>query len=54
MLLQTSEDVSSVVPVGNTDLLDTVLLATTCLTAAATLLLLTTLSRTPPSLRPVY
>ncbi|KAK3875516.1 hypothetical protein Pcinc_019614 [Petrolisthes cinctipes] len=50
----TSEDVSGVVPVGNTDLLDTVLLATTCLTAAATLLLLTTLSRTPSSIRPIY
>lgn len=41
----TSEAVMGVVPVGNTDLLDTVLLTTTCVTAGATLLILAALRR---------
>lgn len=46
----TSEGVVATVPVGNTDLLDTVLLTTTCLTAAATLLILAALAKkTPPT-----
>lgn len=46
----TSEGAVASVPVGNTDLLDTVLLTTTCLTAAATLLILAALAKkTPPT-----
>ncbi|MPC37884.1 Phosphatidylinositol-glycan biosynthesis class X protein [Portunus trituberculatus] len=46
----TSEGAVASIPVGNTDLLDTVLLTTTCLTAAATLLILAALAKkTPPS-----
>ncbi|XP_071550370.1 phosphatidylinositol-glycan biosynthesis class X protein-like [Panulirus ornatus] len=41
----TSEAVVGVVPVGNTDLLDTVLLTTTCITAGATLLILAALRK---------
>nr|XP_053650870.1 phosphatidylinositol-glycan biosynthesis class X protein-like [Cherax quadricarinatus]XP_053650871.1 phosphatidylinositol-glycan biosynthesis class X protein-like [Cherax quadricarinatus]XP_053650872.1 phosphatidylinositol-glycan biosynthesis class X protein-like [Cherax quadricarinatus] len=41
----TSEAVLGVVPVGNTDLLDTVLLTTTCITAGAMLLILATLRK---------
>ncbi|XP_045624658.2 phosphatidylinositol-glycan biosynthesis class X protein [Procambarus clarkii] len=41
----TSEAVMGMVPVGNTDLLDTVLLTTTCITAGATLLILATLRK---------
>ncbi|XP_042239664.1 phosphatidylinositol-glycan biosynthesis class X protein-like [Homarus americanus] len=41
----TSEAVMGIVPVGNTDLLDTVLLTTTCITAGATLLILATLRK---------
>ncbi|XP_050730707.1 phosphatidylinositol-glycan biosynthesis class X protein-like [Eriocheir sinensis] len=44
----TSEGVVASVPVGNTDLLDTVLLTTTCLTAAATLLILAALAKKTP------
>ncbi|KAK7077512.1 hypothetical protein SK128_027408 [Halocaridina rubra] len=41
----TSEAVMAVIPVGNTDLLDVVLLTTTCVTAGATLLILVTLKK---------
>lgn len=45
VVLQTSEAVIAVIPVGNTDLIDTVLLTTTCVTAGATLLILAALRK---------